>query len=420
MGIKTGSSKILTKFKNGLYNHKPKKYNIYVDGELMRYKGMIESTMSQLNPEKSIAEKSFQYMQNLIISTITFIGIKPNKIYIFLDGKRVLNKKRTQSVIKFNACLIREYFKEYCNQFQYIVNELIYGESEIQMYIQRDQTMNLNCFLTNDSDMLSICYNHKVKIFDKNNNNVIDNFNLTHTDNIEQPIIDLNLIRNIENLNSKYSTSILENYDIYDSCLWINSGRIITAIGFDNCINRLKYNTNVFHIFIALCGTDFTNNLFTETIISSILNASEIDRKYINELNNYHEIIAALLFVAIKNGCVLKRSKNITNTTDDSVSNNLNAIEKCLNIYCNYINTGVMSNEEIIEINMADINYMYLKAMKNDERFSKKSMQLWAYTTVLDDVIDNIRQNLLNRKCITKRLYENCDDNDGNKKIKLL
>lgn len=422
MGIKNGAPEIISNIRRGLYNKRAKVYKIIVDGELMRYKGMIENNLTKHNAEEAIAATSFDYMKNMIDEIEVHCGYKAKEIIVYMDGSRVFNKESNRSDFRFDASLIRTVFKSICYEYGYTVRELAHGESELQMYLQRDKDVHLNVFLTNDSDMISICYGHVPKIqYPELVNN--DDVNSKQDCNINWHESKPGLIKNYVNKISKPPLNIIEaqampdttltkstysiidynctykgeygcgdEVQVFDSCLWINCGKSITAIGFDFIDSRIKYNKLVFRIFMALCGTDFTNNLFTDSMISGILLANEKDIEFVNGLSDIHEIIAILLLLGIRSGGTLKRfdEKAKLSTFDE------NEIEDSISMYLQYIDSGEMKNAIIPRpcMPLACRHYIYAMKGAQDACFVKSALQNWAYKITLSEVIENLKQHL--------------------------
>lgn len=398
MGIKNGAPTIVNALRHGSYNRQMKRYKINVDGEVIRYKGMVEANLTQHNAEEKIAITSFDYMQRVLKHIYLMIGSLPEEILIYMDGTRVSNKETTRADFRFNANIIRSIFKSMCIEHGFTINELQYGESELQMYLMRDKTVNLNVFLTSDSDMISICYGHRPKTA----TNLFTDKNDDRNKNFEH-IADANTI--YENGN-----------EIYDSCLWVNCNRTISAISFDFVEDTFGYTPYAFRIFIALCGTDFTNSLLTESMMRGVLSANTIDIEYINSLTDINQIAACFQMLGIRGGGTIKRSSNssikspakqsITYTTispgcimeSRKINTNQfdkNIIEKAIQMYVDYVTTGNMSEERIPRPDMSDVCRQYLYAMKGQNSvFVKKTLQTWALNTPLQTAVAALDQYL--------------------------
>lgn len=386
MGIKNGST-IINFVQRGLYNKNPKTYNILVDGELMRYKGMNDDNITKHNTEEAIAATSYDYLRRTIKTIELWIGRKTDSVIVYMDGARVLNKVTNRADFDYDAALIRTVFKMLCREHGYTVIELDYGESELQMYLNRNKSNDLNILLTNDSDILSICYDHRPTItanndenqtcFDPKRDSIAQSSSLSSlndTKNNVDSILDSNLI---------YPSHV----KVTDSCVWINTDKKnLTAIGFDYIAEYLGYKPFAFRTFVALCGTDFTDNLFTKTTMCGILSATDEDKEFINSLTDVNEIAAALQMVGLRgNG----RIKNLNANNTDQF--NADDIKKCILMYIEYITTGHMPNERMPRMNMSIVCRQYLYAMKNqNDNFVHGTLVTWARRTKLEEAIKSL------------------------------
>ncbi|ATY70194.1 polh/gran [Tomelloso virus] len=383
MGIKNGAPNIIANIRCGLYNTGAQKYKINVDGELMRYKGMIELNLCKNNAEEAIAATSFDYMKKLIDNIELLRGYRACEVIVFMDGARVANKESNRADFKYDVGLIRLTFKLICSEYGYTVNELQHGESELQMYLQRDKSVELNVFLTNDSDMISICYGHTPTIkfqdsLDENLKSIIEAQNFD------------SITTSIEDRNYTYDLSKVES--LLDSCVWINCGKKqVTAIGFDFIETRLYYSVSAFRTFIAFCGTDFTSCLLTDSMVSTVLLSEKQDIEFINTLKSAHEIAACLLVLGLRGNGTIKRFSEESKTQTFA----MDEISKTIKMYLNYIGTGKMLNCTIARPCMSLACRHYLYAMRDKSTcFVKNAMVKWAKSTTLSEAIEQLRQNL--------------------------
>lgn len=384
MGIKNGAPTIITINRRGLYNKRPHKYKINVDGEFMRYKGMIEINLTKHNAEEAIAATSFDFMKRLIDEIELHLGRKASEVVIYMDGTRVFNKESGRADFKFDAGLIRMVFKTICSEYGFTVIELQHGESELQMYLQRDKSVDLNVFLTSDSDMLSICYGHTPSVVDENYSVESQKQDTTSS------IIDQNMI-------------YVSGTKVLDSCVWVNSCKVVTYMGFDFIRERVKYDVFQFRTFISLCGTDFTNSLLTESMISAILLAEDSDIETINKLTDINHIAAGLLLLGIRGGGTIKRfDDRAKNTNYDALG-----VDKSVRMYLDYVGTGKMENSVIPKPNMSLMCRHYLYAMRRqDTSFVKKALCVWAKNCTILEAMENLKSFLgtynPHEECTTK------------------
>lgn len=401
MGIKNGS-KFYELFQYGLYNKHPKNCNIYVDGEYIRHKGKTLDNTSLPNPEENIARSSFDYLNNIknIIEQFTKRIITPDKIFVYMDGKRIINKVTRSKDNRFDDSIIRETFIRLCAQYGFTVCRLVDGEAELQMYLTRDKNTDLNIFVTSDSDLFSICYDH-IPYIEQNGKTIENQQNFFLKENLK--ISKNNTNETVKDLNYEYPSDV----NVKDSCVWVSCRSIkqncdlprkkeIDLIGFDGAKYRIGIETFQFRVFVALCGTDFTDHLFSLSMIEHIIeviktNAEFID--FLNSLNDVYEISAAFLYIGVKMGgsCIRNTSKKFT--TD------FKNFEVILKTYINYIETGKMN------VTMPSFGSMFLmlellfNSMRagNNTKFKFSDFKLLCEQQSLRTSINNVKNYLEKR-----------------------
>lgn len=336
MGLRCGAHKFIEVLKQGMFNRDASNYTIYVDGELMRYKGMVTTNLSLHNACEAIANTSFDFMMNMVRNIELMLPMRANEIIVYMDGqKRVRNKVVRTTCNQFDTELIRNLFKSKCLLNNLKIVELETGESELQMYLQRNRSNDLNVFLTSDSDMIAIVYDHTP---------VTKSYDLltTRRDNLDmqERIINENLI---------YTT---ECEPVRDSCLWVNCSYKVIAIGCDFSSHRMRFDRRVFLIFVAMCGTDFTQSILTETLIAGILAMSDEDVRRVNEqCQSVFRVIQALVYFGVQNGGTLKpynRRQLPTKTLSTSLLDYVDNIS----YYVEYIDTGVMPDVDSVDVDI--------------------------------------------------------------------
>lgn len=446
MGIATGGQMVRSYFRRGLYKRNFKEncrntggddgYFIYVDGELIRHKGMIAQNLVQTHPEEAIAHTSFKYLNNLVSSVERHLKRSPKQVIVYLDGKRVRNKITNRPEFSYDSGLIRNVFKLLCVEVGFVIKELEYGESELMMYLERDRNSELNVFVTADTDMLSILYDHRPTLAIIGKNGEETNSSLSSTsatrrrlpcgffgecetttrrrrfnDDASRRNGDDDNVCDHRNRSSDFFVEISdENYDyeedavrkyvieegegsncrIVDSCLWICgqiNGHI--AVGMDFSSDRLSYNANVFRAFAALNGTDFTVAMCTPTMMHGFFEADSEDVECINSLTDWNEIAAACLFLGVKSGGTLKLLKN-----QDQPPFRHREVDVMLKIYDSYVSTGRMSERETTRPNMSLASRHYLFALFGGvtSNFVKKSVIQLASGIKLYEAIENFRR----------------------------
>lgn len=378
MGVKSGHL-FVDVIKFGRYNKQARKFVIYVDGENIRYRGMISSNLSTHNAEEAIAVTSFEYLKNAVRKIELLLGRICEDVIVYMDGKRVANKTANRAVFKYDAAMIREIFKGICGEHGYTVIDLRHGESELQMYLQRNREMDVNVFLTNDTDMIPICYDHIPFISWTD-----DEYQRGMGDN-ESGILDFN-----------------SSYKVVDSCLWVNCGtKGIVAIGLDNVRQKLRFNLTVFRVFIALCGTDFTESMFTESMITTILGMSDQDVAYVNSLTDdpvteivIHQIVSALLLHSLRFGARIKPLGKKLNDLNASFEN----VAKAVSMYMDYVSSGSMVNDEIPRPNMSTMMRKYIYVMKGQTdlgNLEKKRLTAWANVATFAEIRHEVTKHFI-------------------------
>lgn len=379
MGLKYGARKFLELLRHGLYNHGARTYTIYVDGELMRYKGLIANNMSLHNACDAIANTAFDYMMHMVRDIESLMAVSAKEIVVYMDGtKRIHNKVIRTTCNQFDTQLIRNLFKSKCILNKLSVCELSTGESELQMYIQRDRTNNLNIFLTSDSDMIAIAYDHRPSTSIP--------YEKLHLDNNNNEETTATTTERIANDNCVYGSEFCD--EIVDSCLWINCSYSIFAVGCDFGAHRLRYQRLAFLVMVGMCGTDFTQSMLTETMICGILKATDDDVNYVNNLHEIQSLVCAFVYLGIKNGGTIKPipAKRIITTTKpseclcDYVAN--------ISYYIDYIDAGIMTETDTVEVNMPILLRNILTMLGyTGNSFKKSEIATWTQMNDIDNVI---------------------------------
>lgn len=393
MGIKNGAQEFIKAIQFGIYNRHATVYDINVDGENLQYKGYVESNLFQANAEAAIAATAHEYLATTIRSIELYLGEKPRKVNIYMDGERVKNKEtRANHTYDFDRRQIRTFFMHHCMKSNWTI--LQSGESELHMYLSRDKSVNLNVFISNDSDMISICYGHEpicrtdilnieTQDFSTANDDITD-FNRVYarqsTD--EQDAADGAVKKPVQNT-AEF---------VHDSCLWVNTNKqALTFVGFDYIADKLQYSPQIFRVMIALCGTDFTTGVLTNTQIKSLLSLGH------ENINQYTEaigmstptavinkIVVALLVLSFREGGVVNRT-----TYEATDEFDVEKFADSIRIYCEYVNTGQMLGN-VVHQNCGLVVQHYLYAMQNQMSGIKgKALKTWARNIGIDEAIIN-------------------------------
>lgn len=275
-----------------LYNAAPRLYNIVFDGEMMRYKGYVDTAVNCESPEFTIAAIAKNCTHSTVEEIKNVMSKEPYEVIVYMDGQRVPNKvKRLDPNPNLNKTLIRHNYIEMCRQLDYKVVLLERGEAELHMYIQRDKSIDLNIFVTGDSDMISICYGHRPKI-----NGVLQT---DCGDMVRTGVVVNNQLSNFQGTNITYDNSL----HVQDSCAWLrinDSAHMNQFYGMDSLHEIFKFNVRHFRIFVAMCGTDFTPSALTRSMIGSVLSCTIHEKESINAIEENYKIFGAFLYLGLK------------------------------------------------------------------------------------------------------------------------
>lgn len=385
MGIKHGPT-FYSYFTHGLYNKKPKQIKLNIDGENIRHKGKVAKHITVVNPENAIAFGGFNYLLGLVqqLESIFKIKIKSSDVLVYMDGKRD-SSKCDRRISLYEEATIHNRFIKFCENYGFNVICLGDGEeSELHMYLKRDQECELNIFISTDADMFGICYEHVPKLCDTS-----FNFNelttLTHTDH--HNVIDENF-------------SYPDGLKIKDSCLWISPIKNLQFIGFDGAKFRINIKPVVFRVLITLSGTDYNKHFITNTMLKSILTSVDINHTFImdfiNNLTNLLDITVCLIYVGLRYGGSLCRHDK---TTIDS-STNLDHLQSIIERYSQYILTAKLS-AAVPKINVEQIQKLILNFMMNKKgNITAKIAKNWCESNSVQTALNNFQQNYSKHKAL--------------------
>lgn len=382
MGIGCGVSAILSRLTFGLYKlHKLKRVILNVDGEFVRFKGMIQDNLHCHDAEEAIAKSSYEYLASLKADIESHIRHSLEEVVVYMDGRRVLNKvERTE--FKLDSGLIRRLFGQRCAENSMRMVWLEVGESEIQMYMKRNRDVDLNIFITGDSDIISIMYDHRP---------ITNN----SSDELAQEFVARTDTTRVRDSNRVYTNG----ESVRDSCLWIKCSSNIEAYGMDNVQSLMKMSPKVFRILIALCGTDFTCAVFTDTMAQLVILAfSNPDlKKYTDRLNSESDnitIVCGLIYLAINHGATLKRAANHTLPTTVTVDllETFERASKMLDIYLHYIATGEMLDDIVQPVPIYFLRLCLFMMIGTGMQLTKRTLQLWSEKISLNAALSNLQK----------------------------
>lgn len=426
MGLLNGN-RIVEYFQRGLYNHGPETYVISVDGELIRYKGMVSSNLTRHDAEEAIAQTSYGYLVHTVMWIERYMGRSAQEVIVYMDGARVANKTvKGRPDSNVDNGLIRTTFARLCAEHGYSVHALGHGESELQMYLQRNRDVGLNILLTRDSDMLSICYGHVPRYYCTTTGTEIASFEEVERRGLvsfRPNAVDRHRADDASDHDDEddtsfgirrrpvYSTSIVDstlldlndNYGpgvrVLDSCAWFACGSSscpMQVIGFDACAYRIGYNDRVFRTFASMCGTDFTVSMLPPSMFTGFFSAaSEEEKRLMNSLTEPVKIIASVVYLGLKGGGMLKRDRG--GGSADSGGSSTAALVAMVSMYYEYISTGVMADKRIPTVDpVATVNRLISK-MRSDANTSpvkkqsvKRCLADWVNSVSLERCLHNM------------------------------
>lgn len=390
MGIKYGVSAVFSKMSNGLYRlHDPKTVTIYVDGELIRYKGMIQDNLTCADAEEAIAYTSYQYLAALIKNIKSHLsrgGGRVDEIVVYMDGDRVINKTQRTQVAQYEIGVVRQTFCARCTSNGMRVVWLDEGESEIQMYLRRDRNNDLNVFISADSDLIPIMYGHEA---------ISDEVAVTDAD-IEPCSSPIN--SKIKDCNRVYRKDV----NVRDSCLWIRCGQTVEAFGMDDVRKLINLSTKSFRIMMGLCGSDFTCSAFTETMIQLILlstnNGDDTSRLNVETLNNQTDtmrIVCSLIYLAVSHGCTLKRAddKQLQFVHSPATTCTFTHTENMLLVYLTYLETGKMIDDIEKPMPLYLLRLCLYAMIGRLMKLSRGDLLKWTKTVSMSEALANFDRN---------------------------
>lgn len=443
MGV-LNANRIVEQFQRGLYNRKPTSYVISVDGELIRYKGMVSSNMTRHDAEEAVAQTSYAYLVHAVLTIERYMDRKAREVVVFMDGARVANKTTARPECSLDVSLIRKTFARLCAEHGYRVHALTHGESELQMYLKRDRSVDLNILFTRDSDMIPICYDHMPKYYNgtesvhyddlqsrglvptttttasaatADQSDAAHEFDDDHEDDTTFGVQcqgasfgsgDYTNCAGIVDLNSTYSDDVT----VVDSCAWFVCGsscKPMQVIGFDACALRTGYSDVVFRTFTAMCGTDFTTPMLTPSMFTGFFSAAdENEKRLINALTEPIKVVASILYLGLKGGGVLKRNsgKPIGKGADRERHQrvDVSAVTEMVSMYYAYVRTGVMAGKRMPTFDSVTAVKRLVHSMRFgvddrsgadiSDRLVKRQLINWANNVPLLQCLQNLQTHL--------------------------
>lgn len=214
------------------------KVNLYFDGSLYLFRGCVRDALETNGTynSKKVAEITNYKIQNMI-KEIQANNIEINRIYIYFDGtrpglksytseKRISKSndtnKKSVGKLKINKIDIQNYLTSVLTKYiQIEIKQLYIGEGEHETFIRRDRSLP-SIILTDDSDIYHIAYGYEQE---------------TCNDLVFMCTTDLKVI-NLSKLKDAF-----------------------------------KMPRYAFVLLMMLRGSDYTNSLFTLTMVNGVIKA---------------------------------------------------------------------------------------------------------------------------------------------------
>lgn len=149
--------------------------NVYVDGSFYLYTGQISPNLSfdsESYVPESVAETVCTNIYNTIQKLKKTKKVNVGNVYVFFDGVKSKSKYRTMCLRRqyqekrksFDVNMIKNKLIELLNDHGYIINNLIVGECEHEMFLHRDVNKP-SLMLTDDSDLFHIGYGYSTRTY---------------------------------------------------------------------------------------------------------------------------------------------------------------------------------------------------------------------------------------------------------------
>lgn len=392
----------------GLYRRLPKNYHLYLDGEYLWHKGTAKSNTVVSNAENQVAEVAYRYVCNIVYQLALYFGnVYPEKIWVYMDGERIRNKEiRPYHQLEYDVRSARRLFVEKASTIKnsHIVR-LESGESELEMYLKRVKTSDLNVFVTADTDMVSICYGHEPIVYESNDVELISptrEYILSHmVDNLNHnSSITLGLSSELEKRtknaiaddNFNYQNS--ERYKITDSCAWFQLSSALNKrlIGFDYSASLHRFYVRPYRTFVSLCGTDFTRPFLTPTMSINFFSASNNEIDTLNTETDTLRLMYGILYL-----CCKRQGTRLPQSTADTQCN-INDVKLAIDSYLAYIQTGKMT-ESILSHRYSQpyLARKILQSMTGLLTITAPKVTEWCVHNSINVAIKNVESNLMQK-----------------------
>lgn len=268
MGIKKGKGVMIELLECGVTLDPKRAHKIAVncDGDLLVNKGHVSSTAEKAD---EIANLATNVLRGMIAQLRAIFEGSLVEVYVYFDSlTRVANKEMRASRDLDGFSTIgdaKRIFAHNCRGDGMTVRQLEDGhEAEMMMYKMRDKSKNLNIFLTDDSDFLSIAYGHRPLL-----RKCERDTSIKCIDDLAQCISETPV--SVGSSSHLYSYLRVNELSVFDSCLWVilgNDRQKFVSLDYSDILLDLPPADMC--TLIAMCGTDFTSGALTPMSIELV------------------------------------------------------------------------------------------------------------------------------------------------------
>lgn len=283
---------------------------------MVLHSARVTSALQSRDVNQSVATIAAENFFNIINVCGRELSVYPRAVYIYFDGVAPKGKLATQQLrLAYNApegdlCmqtvedLVTLRINKTQKQYSITIVKLATGESELSMYALRDQNVNTNVFITTDTDIFNILYNHTPVI--------PEGYTPTHALELEDSETDTETLPPQANFafNSypqQFTRAIKHSYTSYNPTVTIKDSALLlmrskdayTFYSLDNAYKSFWMSPLVFRVFCGMCGSDYTTSVLTKSMCENVVKFEDhAIIKKINALEDVMSITISLLLVS--------------------------------------------------------------------------------------------------------------------------
>lgn len=358
---------LFPKTKHGYGNINPKTCGIYVDGEFMRYRGYVSNNLTSDNAEVNCANTAFYRLEKVLTEIFDLFPNAIKTVVIYFDGKRPETKVIRQNAFNIDQKTERDLFKGFCSK-KYEIKQLDTGESEKMMFFERNMENDANIFVTGDSDILSIAYSDKM------------------LDETEPTFFEGQILANLDN------TITVRNNPVKDSIMWYRVMENCALYGLDFICHEYGLKKLPMTVLIGMQQTDYTNGLFTKSMLASTCKVLTMEPKLVEEINKMDkimDIMGAFYYVCVQSNFTFKKSNEVGGSCDymDAVNT--------VNSYVSYIVNKIPEEFMVFtKCNCYTIGVIFLSALSGFRVLDFVKAKKYLSILPLDESIVRLNENI--------------------------